>query len=694
MKEVSKIAVSHGEALIRQAQFPIVLTDMLKRASESDKGIYYIQSNEKEHFQSYSQLRKEALDIYAGLKSMGLKAGDKIIFQIPDNHQFLTAFWGCVLGGYIPIPIGVAPDYKKPHQITQKISNTWNTFDFPLILTNAALKSDIQVFAEQFQLEKCRIATFEELQGANFISSSSLLSPNDIVLLLLTSGSTGTPKAVTQTHQSLIDRSIACLQTLKSLKEDITLNWLPLDHVVGLIMCHLFDMFVGCDQIHVDLNLILQNPLLWFDIIDQKRVTTTWAPNFVFGLVNNQLKSLPTRKNWDLSSLKYITNAGEPIVYQTTRTFLSLFGTYGLSPTCMYPAWGMSETCSAVTYAQFPMESAQESNSFVNLGPPLPGFSMRIVDNKDQVLHEEEIGELQVKGPSVTKGYLNNPKINAESYTSDGWFRTGDLGYLKDGQLTLTGRGKDSIIINGINFYSHEIEAAVESLEGIVKSYTASCAVHKDNNPNDLLAIFFVPKSTQQGFLLQLLKDIRIILVEQIGVNPTYLLPVKEIDIPKTAIGKIQRSQLVKQFSQGIFNEVIKLVVNTKKDKGSTQAQTENELSITRILKEVLAIEAINIHENFFEFGVDSVLLIQAHHQIESHFGIKLTIADVFNYSTVHELAKYIQIKKQQKASTYEDSLKPVATKIEKSQVEHQLSELDQLSSKEIDAILSEKLGA
>ncbi len=167
------------------------------------------------------------------------------------------------------------------------------------------------------------------------------------------------------------------------------------------------------------------------------------------------------------------------------------------------------------------------------------------------------IGRFQVKGLSVTSGYYENPERNREAFTENGWFNTGDIGYIKSGRIVLTGRNKDDIIINGINYYSHEIESVVEEVEGVEISYTAACAVRLSGNNADQLAIFFNSAIWGQTLLKELIKKIRGAVVKNIGVNPNYIIPVKKEMVPKTAIGKIQRTQLSKMFLAGEFDSII-----------------------------------------------------------------------------------------------------------------------------------------
>ncbi|NES71470.1 MAG: AMP-binding protein, partial [Okeania sp. SIO2D1] len=250
-------------------------------------------------------------------------------------------------------------------------------------------------------------------------------------------------------------------------RDDISLNWIPIDHVAGLIYFHIRDVYLGSRQIHFPLQLFLEEPLIWLDLIDRFRVSIAFGPNFAYSLVND-CADANLKRQWDLSSMKFFLNGAEVIVAKTARGFLQLLTPHRLAPTTMRPSWGMAEISSGVTFSNnFSLSSTTDNDLFVEVGAPIPGVDLRIVDDQNQVVAEEEIGTLQVKGLTVTSGYYQNQEVNQQAFTEDGWFNTGDWGLLKDGRLTITGRQKDAIIICGNNYYSHDIETAVEEVEGV-----------------------------------------------------------------------------------------------------------------------------------------------------------------------------------------------------------------------------------
>ncbi|QLE40078.1 SDR family NAD(P)-dependent oxidoreductase [Nostoc sp. C052] len=563
---LKKLAISHGESLQKNQNVPRTLAEVLQRtAQNSTKSIIYVQSDGSEKNQSYAELLQDAQRILFGLKKLGLKPQDQVIFQLEDNQDFISSFWACVLGGFVPVPISIAPTYEQVNTTTRKVQNTWQMLGKPLVLTSASLAPKIDSLSRLLDLENLQFATIDRLRECEPDLNLHQSQPEDLAILFLTSGSTGIPKCVMLNHRNLLSMTAGTILMNDFSSEDSTLNWMPLDHVGALVFLSIMAVDLGCQQIHVPTNLIVQNPLLWLDLIDSHQATISWAPNFAFSLICDAFGELRYRaleinqKHWDLSSMQFLVNAGEAIQAKIARNFLKLLHPYGLRTNAIHPAFGMCETCSGITWSDsFSLESSSDDTSFVELGHPIAGASLRIVDDNEQIVTESTIGRLQIKGASVTSGYYQNPQANQEVFTEDGWFNTGDLGFLYQGRLTITGRQKDIIIINGLNYYCHEIEAAIEELAAVEVSYTAACAVKQPRINTDKLAIFFSP--SLDGNLVSLLKEIRNKVVNKVGINPDYLIPVDKEIIPKTSIGKIQRSQLSQRFNSGEFKPIIKQV--------------------------------------------------------------------------------------------------------------------------------------
>ncbi len=662
------LAISHGDTPRSATDVPATLSAMLQRAAgqATDTGIIYIQPDQIETFQSYAALWARARRIVTGLRELGLKPQDKVIFQFEDQQNFIAAFWGCVLGGFVPVPIAPAPSYRDLNSAVHKLHNVWQMLDHPLILTDPTLAPALRALPDLLAIDNIRVEAVDDLLDQSPTETWHESQSDDLALLMLTSGSTGLPKAVMLSHANLISRSAASAQMNGFSSREITLNWMPLDHVAGLIYFHLRDVFLGCRQIHAPSELVLQAPLTWLDWVDRFRVTVTFAPNFGYGLVNDYAAEI-SRRRWDLSCLRVALNGGEAIVPHTARQFLQLLQPHGLPPTAMCPAWGMSETSSGVTYAHnFSVETATDDDRFVEVGRPIPGCSLRIVDGQDQLVEEGAVGRLQVKGTTVTSGYYGQSDVTQEVFTADGWFNTGDLGLIRAGRLTITGREKDVIIINGINYYSHDIEGIIEEIEGVAVSYTAACAVRPAGVASDQLAIFFNPLSTDEAHLAQLIGQIRAQVVNRVGLNPSYIIPVEKQAIPKTAIGKIQRSHLSQRFEAGDFETALGQMADLGDPlRTFVPPRTPTETTLAQIWANVLNIEQIGINDNFFDLSGQSVLAGQIIARLQEAYDINVPLRHLFEAPTIAELAATLEkiVSSKSKFQQKEESMSQSQTK-------------------------------
>jgi len=550
------VAPAHaaGGPMVMPPGSPNTLFESLERAARlaPDRGVLTI-GTAGEIEELYPALCDRALRIGGGLKDRGAIPGSPVILLLREPRSFLGAFWGVVSAGSVPVPVAVPASLKGDAAALEKVAMAWELLERPLVVTDAAIAGGLAESEKgSVPFEVLRV---EELEQADPLQAGSKVDGDDVALMMLTSGSTGVPKAVMLTHRNLLSRSAASAQMNGFTEQEVSLNWMPLDHVAGIIYFHLRDVWLSSRQIHVLPDLVLGDPLSWLDLAHRFKATITFAPNFAFGLVND-LETEVGQRRWDLSNLRWVLNGAESIVAATARKFLSLLRLHGLPRDAMVPAWGMSETSSGVIYGRgFTLENSADTDAFVEVGAPIPGFEMRIVTEEGELASEGMVGTLQVSGPTVTQGYFRNPEANASLFTEDGWMDTGDLGFLKAGRLTITGRGKDVIVVNSVNYYSHEIEGVVEELPGITPSYAAACAVRPPGAGTDALAIFFVPDERFSLELADTVRWIRSSVSRRVGLAPEYVIPVGKEDIPKTAIGKIQRTQLKAAFQAGEFAE-------------------------------------------------------------------------------------------------------------------------------------------
>ncbi len=630
------VSISHGDALPISVLTTQTLPEILEAAAKCSTGIIFIDEVNSELLQSYESLLLEASCILRGLRQHGLQSQDKVILQLQPRY-FFAGLWACFLGGFVPIPLGV-------DLTSSRLDRVWEMCDCPLVITdnnlNSLSRSPQPPSKKKSRDNFLQITLVEELLNNPPDKNYHRGNLDDLALLLFTSGSTGKPKGVMLSARNLIASVYGMAKVNNLSQPDITLNWMPLEHVASLVMFHLTEVYLGCQQIQVKSELILQNPLHWLDLIDKYRVSATWSPNFAYNLVNEKLGDAATKHDWDLSCLRWMGNGAEAVVGNTTRRFLELLAPYGLSPTVVSPGYGMSETTSGISH--FNEFDRNMNREFVSVGAPIPGVSLRIVNEENQVVPEGETGLLQVKGETVMAGYLKQPELNQEIFTADGWFNTGDLGFLVAGRLTITGRQKEAIVINGVNYYNHDLETVVEAIPGVTVSFTAACGV-KDSNQQEQIAIFFNTEKKSDK-LRELVNTIRRNIFTQIGVTPAYILPVTQETIPKTAIGKIMRSQLAQRFNAGEFNSLVEEVEQLFNRRNLSQQDLPSnaiEQGLVDIWREVLKLEKVGVKDNFFELGGNSLLLMQVLSKLTPEYN--LSAVTLFQYPTISALVNYLR---------------------------------------------------
>ena len=574
------LALRFGEPLHLDDCTPKTLQEILKRAAKQakDKGMTFVYEDGHEEYLSYQEMLADAERLLKGLRNLGIQPGESILFQFKDNKHFVTAFWACILGGFLPTPLGTAPIYSEQNAQVLKLYNTWQLLEQPIILTEFELKEEIAAIRTTLQRQEIVIHSIENVMDTARDTNWFPCTEDTIVLNLLTSGSTGVPKCVQHKSKSIIARTVSnCIDRQLDEKE-VSLNWMPLDHVGGIVMCHIRDTYLMCQQVNCLISAFIENPLNWLHWIDAYSATFTWAPNFAFSLINQYEEEIKS-SSWNLSSMRYIVNGGEAVISSVGMKFLQLLQQHQLPSNCLIPTFGMSEVSSGIIEChsfytqttntgmlyvdknsldgnlQFTYEGHQNAIVFTEVGRPMPGIGIRIVDEDNQCLSEDRIGRFQIHGPTVMNGYFKNDEANAESFTEDGWFDSGDLGFIHNGNLVITGRKKDMIVVHGANYYNYEIEALVEQVPGVETTFVCATSVKSAEGAEEL-AIFFVPVINHVSVMFATMQQIKQIVARKMGITPKVIIPIQKEAFFKTDSGKITRNAFQKQFENGAYREI------------------------------------------------------------------------------------------------------------------------------------------
>ncbi|MGZ3457642.1 MAG: SDR family NAD(P)-dependent oxidoreductase, partial [Archangium sp.] len=573
------LSICHGGELRRLADDPETLPQALRRAAECfpHVGIHVVLDRHRTRFIDYPSLLARALRILGGLQRSGLRAGDIVLLQLPSLEDYFPALWACLLGGIRSVTIARPPGYDSRNAVLDKLYHAWRALERPVLLGSGEVTTALRRLPGLYAMEGLRVLAVEDCEQSPPAEELYSPEPTEVALLQLSSGSTDKSKVIQISHRGVVEYAIGDRAKTGQTSASVTFNWLPMDHVGPLLAFHLRDVVLGCTNIHASPEQILEEPLLWLDIMERHRVNYTWCPNFGYKLLVEALRKQPTR-HWDLSPLRTLLNGGEQCTPSVVRDFLAATARFGITPDRMLLAFGMAETCTGIFYKSFAdadtvqrirtaslggtlqwaPEDADpaEQTTFLSMGTPALGVTLRVVDPDNQLLPEGRIGRLQVRSNRVTPGYLNNPEANREAFPDGDWFNTGDLAFMKNGQVTVTGREKNLIIINGSNYFCHEIEDVVSDVEGVVPSFAAACGVPVAQTGSEALVVFFVPEPSADP--LATLRRIRSTLATHFHLTPALIVPVAREEFPKTTSGKLQRNLLKQRLLSGDFAATVK----------------------------------------------------------------------------------------------------------------------------------------
>jgi 8-amino-7-oxononanoate synthase len=642
------------------------LVDVLKRNSNEDnRGIIHIYGENDEIYVSYQDLFKKASIILANLQNFGIQRNDELVIQIDENAMFLDVFWACLMGGIIPVPLSVGNNdehKRKLFKIWEKLANPYLITDEKYLNSLAKIETNHD---QNNWIQAIKSKTVF-IQGINFTSPAGKLidpEPDDIAFIQFSSGSTGTPKGIVLTHRNLLTNISAMIEDAR-LNRDICLSWMPLTHDMGMIGFHLTPMAINQNHYIMPTSLFIRRPVLWLKKANEHQATLLSSPNFGYKYFLTNFKP-ENAENWDLSHIRLIFNGAEPISADLCNRFLDCLKPYGLSRGVMFTVYGLAEAslgvCFPVPGQEFgticvdrstlgigekvvELTDLQDQNAlvFVKEGKPVRDCYLRICDDGNRELGEKTVGHIQIKGDNVTGGYYNDPQATAEAITEDGWLKTGDLGFIQDGTLVVTGRAKDIIFMCGQNYYPHDLERIAEEVEGVELGKVAACGVLNPETQQEEIIIFMQYRKKAEEFL-PLLVQIRKQIQARTSLNVREIIPVR--DIPKTTSGKVQRYKLAENYQNREFDEILREIHRLVKEHNwvhREEPRTETEKALLAICREELGRDDFGTGDNLLELGGNSLLLAKVQTRLEPIFPGRVAIADIFTYPTVTELAGFI----------------------------------------------------
>ncbi len=563
---------------------PSNLVDLVQhRAAHQphDRAFIYLVDGETEEIHlTYHELDRQARAIAARLQEMDL-AGERALLLYPAGLDFIAAFFGCLYAGVVAVP-AYPP---RRNRSLSRIQSIGDDAQASIALTTYAVWERVQPVLDQTpDLTKIEWLCTDQLPTD---IESGWRAPDvhgdTLSFLQYTSGSTGTPKGVMLTHANLMHNSASIAYAFEHTRSTIGVFWLPSYHDMGLIGGILQPLYIGQPNVLMSPMAFLQKPFRWLKAISRYRATIGGGPNFAYDLCVRKITP-EQRATLDLSCWNLAFNGAEPVRAETLDAFSKMFEPVGFRRTAFYPCYGMAEATLIVTggfKAALPVvrtfdAEALENNSVVDAladeegARELVGSGGKLLDQRILIAHPEhmttmprdEIGEVWVSGPSVAQGYWNRPDETDRTFraylkdTGEGPFlRTGDLGFIQDGELFITGRLKDLIIIRGLNHYPQDIEATAERSHTRVRPANGAAFATQIDDVERLVLVQEVERG-QQNELDAVIEAIRRGVSAEHELNIDAVALIKAGTIPKTSSGKIQRHACRQAFLDGTLDTV------------------------------------------------------------------------------------------------------------------------------------------
>ncbi|NKF08829.1 amino acid adenylation domain-containing protein, partial [Clostridium gasigenes] len=641
---------------------------ILEKKWKNDAGIVFVKRGKDDKKVSYKELYNKSMKILGGLQKYGINKGDELIFQFSDNEDCINVFWACLMGGIIPVPITKGENFNnlmKIFKVSEKLNN-------PYLIGERKQLDYIKDFACENKITVQKIENkFIDISEVNKEENNGQLAEingDDIAFIQFSSGSTGDPKGVILTHTNLITNLDAITTNSNMSEDDILLSWVPLTHDMGLIGCHLAPLSINMNQVNINTIDFIKRPTLWIEKASEYKATLLESPNFGYRYLLMGMKRRSVEK-CDLSSVRLIFNGAEPISRDLCDEFLDSMSKYNLRRSSMYPVYGLAEACLAVTFPYYyeenfivhkidrrkmnikdeiiyiQNESDEYAAEFVDVGYPVKHVEIKIKDLEGNDLNENVIGLIYIRGKNVTSGYYNDEEISKKLIDKDGWLNSGDLGFIHNKRLVIVGRYKDVLFLNGQNFYANDLEKIIQRIEGIdLGEAQIAIGATKNYSNNEEEVIVFIEYRKKFEDFIQIESQIKTEINCKSGVKVDYVIPIKKI--PKTTSGKVQRFELIKKYENGEFGLILDDFneIKRKMYNNTEEAKNQLETELLELLKSESGIETLNVNDNFFEIGLNSLIINKISSQIKKYFGQTIKTKEIYQYPSIREMAQFLTI--------------------------------------------------
>lgn len=517
---------------------------------------------------TYGALLQAATQTAAGLQALGLRRGETVAIMLPSSAEFFHAFFGIMLAGGTALPIfpPVRPDQIEEYVLRQVRVLRHAEIRFLIAFDRVKTLSHLMRLRLTSEAE---VVTVEELREAGTGSRLRSVEPAHYPVVQYTSGSTGDPKGVALTHGNLLANLRGIGAAVGIGPADSVVSWMPLCSDLGLVGTWLFSLYHGLPFTLLNPLDFINRPERWLWAIHHARGTLSAGPNFGYELCARKAQDWAL-EGLDLSSWRAAVNAGEAVLPATMDRFVARFGGYGFRRSSFVAAYGLAESTVALAFPEVGREprlesvnrevfertgraeppGGQPSLCFVSSGPPLPFHAIRIVDDNGAPLPERTQGRLLFQGPSCTEGYFRNPECTAAVLSNDGWMDSGDLAYLAEGEVFLTGRRKECIIHEGRSVSPHDLELAAAEAPGVQPGAAVAFGVPDAAAGTERIVIAVETLARHPADVERVAAGVKATLAATVGVDADVRMLLRGA-VPRTSNGKFRRNETRQLYLEG-----------------------------------------------------------------------------------------------------------------------------------------------
>lgn len=622
-----------------------------------DRFITFYNSAVSQRRLSYHDFFLQAAALACVIESKGLPVRTNTITQAREKYEQLLLFWGAILSNMVPVPITFADSPQRKHKLKEVKDQLSNS----IVLDEEILEEAFAFLGKN----KSDNLSYKE----RFLKNTAIIDNSDTFFWQFSSGSTSSPKGIAMSWSMIqlnIQNTLAAINC--DTDEERFLSWMPMTHDFGIILGHLAPLLKGSHQCLLGLNYFLRKPQAWFEIAAEEGssllTTTNFANHFFTSRCNNLIKKP------DLSKIKAIINGAEPIIYSVTQTSKNILSSWGLKPGVLTAAYGLAEGTLVVTikdqtdecnFLEIDSRSigmgekvniisqidttkktkfTPHSIIVANVGKPISSLKLEIVDDFQIPLNELEVGNIFIQGPTVTNRILNHQGLN----TIDKGYVTGDIGFTFNGCLYWLGRTKDHFKINGLSYFSNEIETYLSDILGISPG---QCVVTKNDFANNDEIIVFLRVSCVKTYE-SLAQSIFEICRKQFGFEIARFIKIAQV--PRTTSGKIQRFQLMRDYlnqQESSKNNFSHPLVLNNKSSLSTSSIIVNQLLQTYLGDDGLCDKDISIQD----LELSSLDLLVLVNELSKKLSISVSVSDIYSHPNITDFRNFLISSHQQSLS-------------------------------------------